>query len=105
MSHYALSYANGPGYASHVKATGGRVNPDDLEADRNTNIKHRYPATSPLPSETHGGEDVSVYSIGPWSHLFRGSYEQHVIPHMMAYAACIGNGLKMCDGHLSEERR
>lgn len=47
--------------------------------------------------ETHGGDDVSVYVNGPWSHLFTGTYEQHTIPHMLAYAACIGDGLKFCN--------
>uniref|UniRef100_A0A8W7PV01 alkaline phosphatase n=1 Tax=Anopheles coluzzii TaxID=1518534 RepID=A0A8W7PV01_ANOCL len=56
----------------------------------------RFPAMLPVDLETHGGEDVAVYASGPWAHLFTGSYEQNVIPHMMAYAACIGNGLKAC---------
>lgn len=44
----------------------------------------------PLDSETHGGEDVSVYAVGPYQHLFTASYEQNVIPHLMAYAMCLG---------------
>lgn len=97
MPYYSLSYANGPGYDSHVKPEGGRVDPADLQEDRQNNIFHRYPVTVPLDSETHGGDDVAVYAIGPWSHLFTGTYEQNTIPHMMAYAACIGDGLKACD--------
>lgn len=31
-----------------------------------------YPTTVPLDYETHGGDDVAVFSIGPWSHLFTG---------------------------------
>lgn len=45
----------------------------------------------------HGGDDVSVYAKGPFSHLFTGSMEQNEIPHKIAYALCIGNGLKVCD--------
>uniref|UniRef100_A0A8W7PUE2 alkaline phosphatase n=1 Tax=Anopheles coluzzii TaxID=1518534 RepID=A0A8W7PUE2_ANOCL len=56
-----------------------------------------FPAMLPKDSETHGGEDVAVYASGPWSHLFTGSYEQNVLPHMMAYASCIGRGMKACD--------
>lgn len=55
-----------------------------------------FPATAPLESATHGGEDVAVFASGPWSHLFTGVYEQNTIPHMMAYAACVGDGLKAC---------
>ena len=47
-------------------------------------------ATVPRDSETHGGEDVGVYASGPWSHLFVGSYEQNVIPLVIAMAAEIG---------------
>ena len=28
-------------------------------------------ALVPMESETHAGEDVGIYSIGPWSHLFQ----------------------------------
>ena len=29
-----------------------------------------------LGSETHGGEDLGIYAIGPWSHLFQGTVEE-----------------------------
>lgn len=51
----------------------------------------------PLVSETHGGDDVAIYAIGPQAHLFQGVYEQHYIAHVIGYAACIGPGLKFCD--------
>ena len=43
-----------------------------------------------MKSETHGAEDVPVFSQGPWSHLFIGTMKQHTIAHKMAYAACWG---------------
>ena len=43
-------------------------------------------ALIPLTSETHSGEDVAVFSTGPWSHLFRGVIEQNVIFHVMMKA-------------------
>lgn len=58
----------------------------------------RFPATAPADSESHGGDDVAVYVSGPYSHLFRGTFEQNYIPHALAYAACIGHGRKACDG-------
>lgn len=88
-----LSYANGLGYYNHT-TTGGRVNPNSL--DRSSN-DFRFPATVPKDSESHGGEDVGIWAIGPWAHLFQGTLEQNVIPHVMAYASCIGDGMNMCD--------
>lgn len=43
-------------------------------------------ATIPLSDETHGGEDVPVFAIGPSSHLVRGSMEQNWIFYVMADA-------------------
>lgn len=53
-------------------------------------LAFRYPATVPLSGETHSGEDVGVYAIGPWAHLFSGVYEQNFIAHAMMYASCLG---------------
>lgn len=49
-----------------------------------------------LQNETHGGDDVSIYAIGPWAHLFTGVYEQNVIPHLIGFASCIGDGPSIC---------
>jgi alkaline phosphatase len=62
------------------------------------NIDYTFPATAPLYSETHGGDDVIVFARGPWSHLYAGTFEQNYIPHAMAFASCVGDGHKMCDG-------
>lgn len=43
----------------------------------------------PLSSETHGGEDVAVFARGPQAHLVHGVQEQHVVAHVMAFAACL----------------
>lgn len=95
LPYMTLSYANGMGYYDHINATtGARIDPTTLDTSR---IDFAFPATVPLDSETHGGDDVVVYASGPWSHLFESSFEQNVIPHTMAYAACIGSGLKACD--------
>lgn len=37
-------------------------------------------------SETHGGEDVALYAIGPKAHLVGGTMEQNVIFHLMVHA-------------------
>lgn len=88
-----MSYANGLGFYVH-KTDEGRV--DASKIDRTAN-GFRFPTTLPVDSESHGGEDVGIWAVGPWAHLFQGTMEQHAIPHIMAYAACIGDGLKMCD--------
>lgn len=59
--------------------------------------KYKFPSTAPRSQETHGGDDVGIFGIGPWAHLLTGVHEQHLIPHIMAYASCIGDGLKYCD--------
>jgi alkaline phosphatase len=43
-------------------------------------------ATVPLGSETHGGEDVGIYALGPNAHLFRGVLEQNIVYHVMVDA-------------------
>lgn len=89
-----ISYANGLGFYDHIDPVEKKrtdIHKMDMTAD-----DFRFPATLPVESETHGGEDVGVYASGPWSHLFTGTYEQNTIPHIMAYAACIGDGLKAC---------
>ncbi|KAL7737064.1 hypothetical protein ACLKA6_005285 [Drosophila palustris] len=45
----------------------------------------------------HSGDDVGIFATGPQSHLFSGMMQQSTIPHLMAYAACIGDGPTLCD--------
>lgn len=56
----------------------------------------QYPSMIPMHFETHGGDDVAIYARGPYSHLFSGVLEQNTIPHFMAFACCIGDGLTAC---------
>lgn len=89
-----LSYANGLGFYDHFNQThGGRINAEELDRSANG---FKFPTTLPVDLESHGGEDVGVWAAGPWAHLFQGTIEQNVIPHIMAYASCIGEGLTMC---------
>nr|KAG5711186.1 hypothetical protein BaRGS_004830 [Batillaria attramentaria] len=57
-----------------------------VEAD----INYQQEAAVPMSSETHGGEDVAIYARGPMAHLFTGVHEQNYIPHVMAFASCVG---------------
>ena len=33
--------------------------------------------------ETHGGDDVGIWAIGPWSHLIHGVHQQSYIAHLL----------------------
>jgi alkaline phosphatase len=85
--YQTLSYANGPGHSTTYNADGSRI---DISSVDLKNPERRASATVPRSSESHAGEDISVYASGPWSHLFVGSYEQNNIPLLMAHAAKIG---------------
>nr|CAD7206222.1 unnamed protein product [Timema douglasi] len=92
LPYSTISYGNGPGYRP-PQYDGRRY---DISRDNTKDKNYMFPALLPLNSETHGGDDVGVFARGPWAHLFTGVYEQHVIPHMMAFASCIGRGLTAC---------
>lgn len=88
LPYTTMSYANGRGY-SKTYSEDGKIRVDITGYDF-SNPEYDYPATVPLDSETHGGDDVAVYASGPKSHLFIGTYEQTNIPILMSYAAEIG---------------
>lgn len=94
VPYLTLSYTNGPGYRDHTD-NGIRVDVSE-ELDKKS-IWFRATAEVPLESETHGGDDVAVFARGPQHHVFTGVYEQSQLPHLMAYAACIGPGRHACD--------
>ncbi|KAK5602760.1 hypothetical protein CRENBAI_026665 [Crenichthys baileyi] len=86
----AILYGNGPGYKI---VNGGRENISTTKYEENN---YQAQAAVPLSLETHGGEDVAVFAKGPLAHLLHGVHEQNYIPHVMAYAACIGQNKEHC---------
>uniref|UniRef100_U5EGW1 Alkaline phosphatase n=1 Tax=Corethrella appendiculata TaxID=1370023 RepID=U5EGW1_9DIPT len=90
-----LTYANGPGFNYHRDNVssdaryGTWLKVEELGAKRNE-ITYQHLATFPLGDETHGGEDVPVYSNGPGSELLAGVFEQNYVAYAVSYAACIG---------------
>ncbi|XP_031628392.1 membrane-bound alkaline phosphatase-like [Contarinia nasturtii] len=94
LPYMKLSFANGPAY--EPKNTSQREDPTKLAAKMN-NYDFLSPVTVPRDQETHGGDDVAIFAMGPHAHLFTGSMEQHTIPHFMAYASCIGDGITYCN--------
>ncbi|XP_019713482.1 alkaline phosphatase, tissue-nonspecific isozyme [Hippocampus comes] len=86
----AIAYGNGPGYKM---VDGERENISNVNFG---DIYYQAQSAVPLSSETHGGEDVPVFAKGPLAHLLHGVHEQNYIPHVMAYAACIGSNKAHC---------
>ncbi|ELU18168.1 hypothetical protein CAPTEDRAFT_34391, partial [Capitella teleta] len=86
-----LAYANGPGCKIDHS-------PDYTTAVIfiSDNIDFLQDAGVPMKSETHAGEDVAVFARGPMAYLLTGTYEQSFIPHVMMYAACIGENKQHC---------
>jgi len=90
-----LSYANGPGYRPPVSGENGcqKANVTD---DPFNDMDYQQEVMVHLSSETHGGDDVAIFAKGPFAHLYSGVQYQSYIPHVMAYASCIGPGMRYC---------
>ena len=91
LPYTTLGYANGPGHAQHDSIArrekeGGKPGRADLSDIDTTDRNFYQESLVPHYSETHGGEDVAIYAIGPWAHLIRGVQEQNYIYHVMRYA-------------------
>ncbi|MFQ5534612.1 MAG: alkaline phosphatase [Sphingomonadales bacterium] len=75
-----LSYANGKTVPVGVHERA------DLTGVDTTDIDFRQQATVPVRAETHGGDDVPIYSKGPLAHLLTGVVEENYIFHVMEAA-------------------
>ena len=82
-----LGFANGPGGAIPLTERPA------LTMEQTTAPDFIQPALVPLKSETHGGEDLGIYAIGPWAHLFQGTVEENYTFHVMNYASRISERL------------
>ncbi|XP_066296262.1 alkaline phosphatase-like [Branchiostoma lanceolatum] len=83
-----VMYGNGPGFRLEGRQNITGVNTADKEYIQQSAV--------PIKSESHGGEDVSVFADGPMAHLFRGLHEQVYVAHVMKYAACLGEYAETC---------
>ncbi|XP_061457182.1 alkaline phosphatase, tissue-nonspecific isozyme [Rhineura floridana] len=86
----SILYGNGPGYRV---VEGERENVSTVNF---TDANYQAQSAVPLRMETHGGEDVAIFAKGPMAHLLHGVHEQNYIPHVMAYASCIGENKDHC---------
>jgi alkaline phosphatase len=84
-----VSFANGPGY--HINSPGDAVYKESIAAGRvvdMSGVDTEHPdfhqeSLVPLSSETHAGEEVAIYAIGPKSYLVHGVQEQSYIYQVM----------------------
>ena len=60
---------------------------DDLDGIATESSGFHQEALIPLGSETHSGEDVGIYAVGPGAQLLRGTHEQSNIFHAMNHIA------------------
>ncbi len=80
--HYTtLSYATGPGsILLGQKEKGQRHEPTPDEV---ADLNYKQQSAIPNRSETHGGQDVTIYAKGPHAYLFGGVVEQNYIFHVI----------------------
>eukprot|EP00090_Calanus_glacialis_P025255 TRINITY_DN39397_c0_g1_i1.p1 TRINITY_DN39397_c0_g1~~TRINITY_DN39397_c0_g1_i1.p1 ORF type:complete len:550 (-),score=135.67 TRINITY_DN39397_c0_g1_i1:53-1702(-) len=92
-----LGYANGPGFKklqvkdnSNSSSWEAISRAGDLQNGETAGASFVFPGAVPTEKETHGGDDVGIWAVGPWAHLFHGVHEQTFIGHVMSLASCIG---------------
>lgn len=100
LTFTTLTYANGPGHTgasnqqpagpkrflhapSNVEPTEGRPDLSHVDTEHPDYLQE---ALVPLKSESHGGEDVGIWAIGPGSEAVRGTVEQNAIYHFIVQA-------------------
>lgn len=96
-AYTTLGYMNGPGAATYDEAN-PPTRPEGADADApltiradvkdvdTTDIDYLQQALIPMGSESHAGDDVTVFAQGPQGYLFDGVIEQNMIYHVMAKA-------------------
>ncbi|XP_040576535.1 alkaline phosphatase, tissue-nonspecific isozyme [Lepeophtheirus salmonis] len=86
IPYSTISYANGPGFKKHfINNNMVDIRKLDYESD---DYQSQAMWLGPDNYESHGGEDVPIYAIGPQSHLFTGVHEQSYISHVIHYGMC-----------------
>ncbi|KRF02150.1 alkaline phosphatase [Frateuria sp. Soil773] len=102
LPYTTLGFANGPGYtgASDKQPEGSKRFPHepkrytaiskgrpDLTQVDTTDPDYMQEATVPLGGETHGGEDVAIFTNGPGAAAFHGELEENAIFHVIVQHA------------------
>ncbi|WP_394165475.1 alkaline phosphatase [Neptunomonas phycophila] len=105
MPYTTLAYTNGMGFHDLGNETdadavysevivSGRA---DISAVNTESTGFHQEALVPMSSETHAGEDVGIYAVGPGAQLITGTNEQNIIFHVMNHA---GNLLEQAENRL-----
>ncbi len=81
-----IQFANGPGAKDGPR--------DDLSKSDTLDPDFIQQALVPLQSETHTGEDVAIFAIGPWAHLFQGIVDENYTFQVMDKALNASKRLK-----------
>ncbi len=87
-TYTTIGFANGPGGYDKPRERPMLTSEETTKPDF---VQH---SLVHLASETHGGEDLGIYAIGPWAHLFQGTVEENYTFHVMNHATKIGERLK-----------
>ncbi|REL36988.1 alkaline phosphatase [Thalassotalea euphylliae] len=95
LPYTTVGYTNGRGYKDLGSENDADVaysmeivnDRQDLTTVNTESSGFHQEALIPLSSETHAGEDVGVYAMGPGAHLVTGTNEQSLIFHVMNHAA------------------
>nr|XP_032517995.1 alkaline phosphatase-like [Danaus plexippus plexippus] len=94
LNYTVISYGTGgPGSFKHSMTTIDnvtRVVRRDPSAVNTDDMLYEQIAAITLEENKHGGNDVTVYAKGPFSHLFHNVHEQHYVFHAISYAAKLG---------------
>ena len=88
-TYSTLGYYNGPGATLGVREDAPSIKDAEGKPAVQQALVPTYMDHGPFGkrvAETHAGEDVALYAIGPKAHLVGGVLEQHVIFHIMAHA-------------------
>lgn len=93
VPYTVLGYLNGPGYRAGVRQDPrvdtfpGRGGVPTTGPDHPAYFQE---SAVPLGSETHSGEDVAIYAVGPGAELVRGTVKNTHIYHVMKAALRLG---------------
>lgn len=89
VPYTVVGYLNGPGYRNGVRAD-PRLDPfpgrGGLIPDGPWHQAYFQESAVPLGSETHSGEDVAIYAVGPGAELVKGTVKNTHIFHVMKSA-------------------
>ncbi|XP_055371415.1 alkaline phosphatase 4, partial [Condylostylus longicornis] len=120
FAYETISYSNGPGFYNHrANLSTSYINStrniredtwipvEEIDPAIRSSPTYRSLAAFPLSEETHGGEDVPVFAIGPGAQLIGGVFEQNYLAYVMSYMGCMGPAKdvdKTCNEYLKNEK-